>query len=153
LTVIIRGIQKEDYDRIIAVVQELADCFDEDARLRAIPIDLCNQIGFIATLKEEIVGFITLFMAEGRINIGWLGVLPKRQRQGIGHKLLKQAEKIGRELGAKEIATSTLGDSVDYKPYVQTRNFYFKNGFQVYQRNKTDNPSCPEEIKIKKAIL
>jgi hypothetical protein len=51
-----------------------------------------------------------------------------------------------------EIATYTLGDGVDYKPYEAAREFYFRRGFTVYQRSKTDNPGCPEEIKIRKRI-
>jgi hypothetical protein len=66
--------------------------------------------------------------------------------------LLRELEKKARELGIPEIATYTLGDRVDYAPYEQTRAFYFKNGFSIYQRSQTDNPSCPEEIKISKKI-
>ena len=50
------------------------------------------------------------------------------------------------------IATVTLGESVDYPPYEATRAFYKKHGFAVYQRNQTDNPNCPEELKLKKVI-
>ena len=52
----------------------------------------------------------------------------------------------------EEITTDTLGDSVDYAPYEGTRAFYFKHGFQIYQRAQTDNPGCPEEIKIRKRV-
>ncbi|MDW7762044.1 MAG: hypothetical protein SCM96_15565, partial [Acidobacteriota bacterium] len=35
-----------------------------------------------------------------------------------------------------------------------SRNFETssKNGFSIYQKSTTDNPGCPEEIKIKKLI-
>jgi hypothetical protein len=51
-----------------------------------------------------------------------------------------------------EIATYTLGDGVEVEPYEATRQFYFKPGSTIYQRNTTDNPGCPEEIWIKKGI-
>ncbi len=51
-----------------------------------------------------------------------------------------------------EIATYTLGEGVAYTPYESTRQFYSSHGFAIYQTSKTDNPNCPEEIKIKKEI-
>ena len=125
---------------------------DADARGRAIPVDLHHQHGFVALLDDQPVGFITLFFAEGRLSIGWLGVKPECQRKGIGTKLLDAAEAFGREHGMREIATYTLGEGVAYTPYESTRQFYYSHGFSVYQTSKTDNPSCPEEIKIKKKI-
>ncbi len=98
------------------------------------------------------MGFITLYVAEGRVNIGWLGVHPDYHRRGIGGRLLQAAEDYCRDIGILELATYTLGDSVDYRPYELTRSFYFKYGFRVYQRSQTDNPSCPEEMKLKKLI-
>jgi hypothetical protein len=41
---------------------------------------------------------------------------------------------------------------VAYEPYDSTRAFYDSLGFEIYQRSQTDNPSCPEEIKLKKAV-
>jgi len=148
-----RQIEKQDHPGILAVAESLPDWFDEDARKRAIPADLRHQDGFVALTEEKIVGFITLFFSEGRLNIGWLGVSPDCHRAGIGSQLLACAEDFGRWHGLKEIATYTLGDGVDYKPYELTREFYFNRGFEVFQRNKTDNPGCPEEIKIKKRIM
>ena len=66
--------------------------------------------------------------------------------------MLKAVEAFCRSAGIEEITTDTLGDSVDYAPYEGTRAFYFKHGFQIYQRAPTDNPVCPEEIKIRKRV-
>jgi GNAT superfamily N-acetyltransferase len=145
-------IEGRDYTGILAVAEALPDWFDEDARGRAIPADIRHQNGFVALSQGKIVGFITLFFAEGRLNIGWLGVKPEYQKKGIGSRLLAAAEEFGRENNLTEIATHTLGNRVDYKPYEATREFYFRRGFTVYQRSKTDNPGCPEEIRIKKQI-
>ena len=60
---------------------------------------------------------------------------------------------IARQNGLDEVATYTLGDSVDYEPYEATRRFYFRCGFEITQRNRTDNPNCPEEIRIRKTVL
>ena len=147
-----RPTEQRDHAGILAVAEALPEWFDADARVRAIPIDLRHQHGFVALSGGEIAGFVTLFFAEGRLNIGWLGVRPDCQRKGIGTKLLGCAEEFGRQHGVDEIATYTLGDGVDYRPYETTRQFYFNRGFTVYRRSTTDNPSCPEEIRIKKRI-
>ena len=148
----IRPLTRNDWDAVIRVAQALPQWFDDDARQRAIPVDLRFQDGFIAEAGSEILGFITLYVAEGRVNIGWMGVLPGWHGQGIGGRLIAAAEDFCREQGIPELATYTLGDSVDYAPYSATRAFYFAKGFTIYQRSQTDNPGCPEEIKIKKKI-
>ncbi len=148
----VRSISERDHHQIMEIVEGLPEWFDEDARSRAIPRDLQNQDGFVALYEVQIVGFITLFFAEGRLNIGWLGARRDYHGRGVGSALLRHAEGFGRRHGIEEIATYTLGDAVDYEPYEATRRFYFRQGFEVYQRNTTDNPGCPEEIRIKKRI-
>lgn len=81
-----------------------------------------------------------------------MGVHPDHQRQGIGGLLIKAAEDYCQSIGVEELATYTLGDSVDYPPYESTRAFYKKHGFTIYQRSQTDNLNCPEEIKLKKQV-
>ncbi|MBN1518025.1 hypothetical protein JXA32_15790 [Candidatus Sumerlaeota bacterium] len=61
-------------------------------------------------------------------------------------------EQTARDMGLDELATYTLGDSVECAPYEPTREFYWKHGFRIYQRNQTDNPECLEEIKIAKKV-
>lgn len=137
---------------VLQVAEALPEWFDQDARTRGIPVDIRHQHGFVAVADGQVVGFITLFVAEGRLNIGWLGVGRECHGQGIGTRLLEAAEAYAQEHGLAEIATWTLGDGVDYKPYESTRAFYFRRGFVIYQRSQTDNPGCPEEIRIKKAV-
>ena len=149
---IIRQLTHDDHAGVIETAKALPEWFDETARKKSIPIDIRHQDGFVAVDAGIVVGFVTLYVSQGRLNIGWIGVRKEHQRQGIGEALLRKAEDRAKELGLSEIATCTLGDSVDYPPYEQTRNFYFKNGFEIYQRSKTDNPSCPEEIQIRKEL-
>jgi len=148
----IRALKVKDHAGVLAVAEALPEWFDADARGRAIPVDLCHQQGFVALFDEKVIGFITLYVSEGRLNISWLGVEPSHWRSGIGSELIARAERYATELGLTEIATCTLGEGVDYRPYEATRKFYLVNGFTVYQRSQTDNRSCPEEIKIKKRI-
>lgn len=142
----------EHREQIIQIIEALPDWFDFDARTRAMPIDLQFQEVYVAEVGAQIVGFITLYIAEGRVNIGWLGVHPDHHRMGIGGQLVKAAEDFCRQNGIDELALYTLGDSVDYEPYESTRTFYLKHGFAIFQRSQTDNPGCPEEIKLKKSV-
>lgn len=150
---IIRTLIESDHAGVDEVVAGLAEWFDERARTISIPIDIRHQRGFVAERQGKVVGFITLYVAEGKLNIGWLGVQHALHRQGIGRSLLAKAAEVARDLGIRELATYTLGDGVDYEPYARTRQFYFANGFHIYQRSQTDNDGCPEEIKLAKNII
>jgi ribosomal protein S18 acetylase RimI-like enzyme len=149
---IIRPLGESDYAAVADLVASLPEWFDDHARTTSIPIDIRHQRGFVAERQQNVVGFITLYVAEGRLNIGWLGVHRVAHRQGIGRLLLDRAADEAQHLGLRELAVYTLGDGVDYEPYERTRQFYFANGFHVYQRSQTDNEGCPEEIKLAKSI-
>jgi GNAT superfamily N-acetyltransferase len=151
-TIIIRPLCEPDYADVAAVVASLPEWFDERARTTSIPIDIRHQQGFVAERQRKVLGFVTLYVAEGRLNIGWLGVHRDVHRQGIGRLLLDHAADVARHMGVQALATYTLGDGVDYEPYERTRQFYFAQGFHVYQRSQTDNDGCPEEIKLAKRI-
>jgi GNAT superfamily N-acetyltransferase len=148
----IRRYKESDHKGVLEVAESLPEWFDADARARAIPTDLRHQVVYVASESGKIIGFISLYVAEGRVFIGWLGELRSRRGSGIGKKLLGAAEQFGWKSGLNEIATHTLGDSVNYLPYEYTRAFDFTQGFKVYQRAQTDNKGCPEELKIKKPI-
>lgn len=150
--VTIRGMSQSDLPAILDLVSELADWFDEDARQRSMPIDLRHQDGLVAVDGNQVLGFLTWYVAEGRANIGWLAVDRAWRRRGIGRSLVDALTVHVKPTGIQEIATYTLGDSVEYAPYAETRAFYFSNGFAVYERMMSDNPSCPEAIKIKRPI-
>ena len=148
----ILSLENKHHVGILTIVENLPEWFDETARSRSVPTDLRHQQGFVAVADQKVVGFVTLYVAEGRLHIGWLAVDMGYQRQGIGSQLLEAAEMKARNLGINELATYTLGESVEYQPYDLTRSFYWKCGFKVYKRSRTDNPGCPEEIWISKRI-
>lgn len=148
----IQPLDEEHHSGILTVTDGLPEWFDETARSKSIPIDIRHQEGFVAVSGQRVVGFVTLYVAEGQLHIGWLGVDKAFQRRGIGSRLIAAAEMKARDLGIDELATYTLGDSVEYQPYEKTRRFYWKYGFSVYKREQTDNLGCPEEIWISKSI-
>jgi ribosomal protein S18 acetylase RimI-like enzyme len=142
----------EHIDGILTIVEGLPEWFDEVARTKSIPIDIRNQEGFVALRGRQVCGFVSLYVSEGRLHIGWLAVERELQRQQFGSRLLDAAVTKARAMGISELATYTLGDSVKYAPYDVTRRFYRKCGFEVYKRAMTNNPGCPEEIWLSKQI-
>ena len=148
----IEPLETKHHCGILEIVEILPEWFDETARTRSVPTDLRHQLGYVAVSNHRVVGFVTLYVTEGRLHIGWLGVDKPFQRQGIGGRLLDATESKARQMGIDELATYTLGDSVTYQPYEVTRSFYWKHGFKVYKRSRTDNPGCPEEIWISKQV-
>ena len=148
----IEPLETKHHTGILTVVENLPEWFDETARTRSVPTDIRHQMGFVAVWEQNVVGFVTLYVAEGRMHIGWLAVDRSFQRKGIGSRLLDSVEAMARELQIDELATYTLGESVAYQPYESTRRFYWKHEFTVYKRSRTDNPGCPEEIWISKQI-
>jgi ribosomal protein S18 acetylase RimI-like enzyme len=138
-------------DRIIDVLKltgRLGAWFDEHARTVSIPIDLKHQIAWVAIEGDSIVGFISGYVAEGRFNIGWIGVSPEFHKKGIGKALIDQAKEYAKNAGINELATYTLGPDVDYPPYELTRKFYQKIGFTEFRRASTNNAGCPQEISL-----
>jgi len=149
---VIQELKLEHSDGIMEVVTSLGEWFDEGAR-KHIPVDLRYHKGFVSIDENgQVIGFITYFVYEAVGIIGWLGVIKEQQNKGIGSQLLKSVEEVMKWEGIDTIQVYTLGDEVDYKPYESTRRFYRKHGFKDYRRIKTDNPSCPVELYLRRSI-
>lgn len=147
----IRKLAIKDYDAIVEIANDLTEWFDEVGR-QNIAIDIQHQQGYVAVNNADVVGFVSLFVYEGALNIGWIGVKRAYHRQGVGKMLVEKTVQHARKNGLHTIKVYTLGDSVDYPPYEATRAFYKRCGFTIFQRSQTDNPGCPEEIKLKYEI-
>jgi GNAT superfamily N-acetyltransferase len=144
-------IKKKDHQAVYKLMKSLGKWFDENA-LKNIKIDLKYHEGYVAKQRQDYIGFVTYFVYEGIGNIGWIGVREKYQNKKIGKKLLHTIEIDFKKNNISEIQVYTLSDSVNYEPYINTRKFYFNNGFIEYRRVKTGNHSCPEELYLRKKI-
>ena len=71
----IQSLEEEHYAGILTITEGLPEWFDETARSKSIPTDIRHQEGFVAVAEQRVVGFVTLYVAEGRLHIGWLGVV------------------------------------------------------------------------------
>lgn len=148
----VRRATPEDLPAIATLAQGLEGWFDEHARTIGIPTDIRHQTVFVATEGNELLGFVSMYVMEGRLNIGWIGVRRDWHRRGVGSALMARAEQRARELGIDTLGVYTLGDSVDYEPYERTRRFYFKRGFRITRRSRTDSEACPELIDLAKKV-
>ncbi len=126
----IRPGTNNDHKSILKIASILTDWFDQDAITRAIPADLNLHKTIVAEINNEVVGFVTYTSHEGNVFIGWLGVEQESQRQGIGTKLVQSLEEELEKLGIAKLEVETLSETIDYAPYVPTRAFYEKMGFE-----------------------
>lgn len=147
----IRSYNTKDLDEINRIIGTIPEWFDANAR-KNIPIDLEYQKCIVAEVDGTIRGFLSYFVYEAVGNIAWIAVEKSFRNTGIGYKLLKDFETEMETKGIELCQLWTLSDSVEYEPYNDTRAFYFKNGYQEYRRIPTDNPSCPEELYLRKQL-
>ena len=118
-------------DACMGIARRLRTHFNADA-MEQMPKDLRRHDLYVAEDDDgTIVGFLTLLHRSPDVgDISWMGVIPDKQRNGIGTALVEQA---GRDLvadGAKIMMVHTLADTVEYEPYKATRAFYLSVGFK-----------------------
>ena len=135
----------------MAVARSLPEWFNAEG-LEQISVDIHNQMGGVAEVDGDIVGFVTWLSRDGLGEIGWIGIAPDSHRHGIGRRLLAFAEDHLRASGVTEVQVETLGESVDYEPYERTRAFYRAEGFQYLRSEMTDNPGMPESLWLHKPL-
>lgn len=150
-TVTVRRGLPNDADAIFRIAQSLLGWFTPRGA-EMIRLDLNTHTALVAMEAADIVGFLTYFTYEGIGRIGWLGVRPDHHRHGIGRALVTAFEQEMRTIGIDKVEVYTLGDGVEYEPYVRTRNFYRAVGFRDHRIIKRDNPSCPEELVLRKHL-
>ena len=91
----IQPLEEEQYAGILTITESLPAWFDETARSKSIPTDIQYQEGFVAISGQKVVGFVTLYVAEGRLHIGWLGVDKTFQKQGIDSSRRNESMRFG----------------------------------------------------------
>lgn len=143
---LIKKMEISDSESVIQVSLALPQWFT-GAGIELIRKDVAFQNGFLALVNGEVVGFLTFFVNQGVSTIGWMGVLPQFQKNGIGTALINELKHLLIKNNIRRIKVSTLGDAVDYPPYAKTRAFYRKNGFVDFEKiPHLDNPEQEEEL-------
>ena len=143
---IIRGLERSDFDAVIEIAQSLPEWFTNSG-IDSIRKDIVFQMGIIGIENRLPVGFLTFFVNQGVATIGWMGVRPNYHRGGVGKAMLEHLKDCLARARVNKILVSTLGDSVDYEPYARTRAFYRKSGFSDSKLIlHPDNPEQEEEL-------
>ena len=114
-----------DIDSCVRVLESLPEYFTPDTHddLRA-RFDECMV--FVAVDAGEVIGVAMLQPQYSSGEIYYAGVVPSRQREGIGRQVITAL------LDAADVAVvevKTLDASSDYAPYVGTRSFWEAMGF------------------------
>lgn len=123
-----------ELSRKLRVLEDGSGWFLGEAIDKTIPVDIQTQRGYVAVDDGDIIGFITYLSEQGDVKIGWMGVDPKRHREGIGKALLERVMDEVKSAGASalyvETPTEEEGIGTDYEG---TYRFYRTMGFEVYE--------------------
>lgn len=142
----IKSVENE-FNQILDLARSLPEWFTEDG-ICQMAKDLPCQHSLIATSHGTAVGFLSYYSHEGIAHIGWMAVERSCQRKGIGSALVLRLLNYLSELSISEVRVKTLGESIDYEPYVGTRLFYYSLGFLKSNVTHQDNPDFPEELEL-----
>ena len=121
----IRRATSEDLEACVAVLAALPDYFTPDTHddLRD-RFDGC--ITYVAVDGDTVVGCVLLQPQYESGEVYYAGVLPDRQREGVGRRLVAS---LLEESDLAVIEVKTLDASANYEPYVATRAFWSAMGF------------------------
>lgn len=147
----LRRMAAGDYDTALNLARALPEFFN-DQGIAEIAVDIRTEIGAVAVLDGELVGFVTWSSSEALGRIGWIAVGRDHHRQGIGRRLLDFVESNLRQSGVTKLQVDTLGESVEYEPYDRTRSFYRSVGFTDLKSVMLDNPGMPEMLTLEKVL-
>ena len=140
---------KKEKDQAIKIAKTLKDWFNEEG-IKNLKIDFENNTVVVAKENEEIVGFMCYTTYCGKTLLIWLG--SKRDTEGVGQGLLNWLIEKSKELGMYTIELETLPEEVEYEPYVKTRNFYYKNGFERILYRKATIEGWDDQMVLEKKI-
>lgn len=132
----------------LCIAKELKEWFTKDA-LEKMKKDF--EKNFIVAFEKEVIGFLNYKINKKSVKILWVGVMRSDRRRGVGRKLLYEVERIAKENNVRKIIVNTLSHKDNYVPYVSTRNFYLKNGFD-YVRILPGKKGEDEQVMMEKKL-
>ena len=111
------------------VLRGLPDWFGVEASVIEYVESLATSAGFVATVDEEIAGFLGLKRHTAHASeVFVMAVGRDCHRQGVGRALIGATEAYLRK-DAKLLQVKTLGPSHPDAGYARTRSFYLSMGF------------------------
>jgi GNAT superfamily N-acetyltransferase len=140
---------KKEKDQAIKIAKTLKDWFNDDG-IKNLKIDFDHNTVVVAKENKEVVGFMCYTTYCGKTLLIWLGA--KRNTKGVGQELLEWLVNKSKELGMYTIELETLPEEIEYEPYVKTREFYYKNGFERIFYRKATIEGWDDQVVLEKKI-
>jgi len=132
---VIRQIEKEDSSKFVTLAKQLGYDADEEYVEDCISINNANEIVFVASDDDNIVGWIDskiheTYLIKPVCEIVGLVVDEKQRGKGIGSALVKRVEEWALELGMKiiRVRTNIIRE--------EAQKFYLKNGYLEKKQSK-----------------
>jgi GNAT superfamily N-acetyltransferase len=127
----LRKYAKADAAACRSVLAGLGDWFGVPTTVEAYLADLERLPTWVAVLDGSVVGFVSVTRSAPRtFEVHVLAVAAERHGQGVGHALMRQAERWAATLGARFMQVKTLGPSHADPHYAKTRAFYLRLGYE-----------------------
>ena len=113
------------------ILRSLPEWFGIEEATRQYVLDIEALPTFLATVKGQVVGFLTLKQhSEYAAEVLVTGVYPQEHRKGVGRALMASAEAYLRERGVEYLQVKTLSAAHPDRHYAKTRRFYRAMGFR-----------------------
>lgn len=131
---IIKEISKNKSAVCRSILEALPDWFGrKDAREAYIHASE-HQTMLVCEVDHRVVGMLTLrHHSPWNVEIAVMGVLPFHHRKGVGTALINLAQDYAKNAGVRLLSVKTLSEQSPDPNYVQTRAFYGKLGFELFE--------------------
>ncbi len=147
----IRKATQKDLKDALNIAKELKEWFNKEG-IKNMAIDFKHNNIILALDDKKVLGFICYTTYCGKILLIWMGIRRNLHRKRIGEQLLRWLEKEAKRLNLHSIEVETLPDEDDYKPYKNTRKFYYKHGFKRVEYRKARVKGWDDQILLEKKI-
>jgi ribosomal protein S18 acetylase RimI-like enzyme len=119
------------------ILRSLPAWFGIEAAILQYSTEIDHLPTWLACDAEQVIGFMSLkqhnrYSAEVYV----MGVLTEIQRQGIGRRLIDQAQAWLKSRAVEYLQVKTLGPSHSDESYARTRAFYTAMGFRSLEEFK-----------------
>lgn len=142
---------KQDKKNAIKIAEKLIAWFSKEG-IKNIEKDFSFNSVIVAKENNDVLGFLCYTTYCGKMLLIWMGVDPENFRKGVGSQLLEWLNEEAKRLNLYAIEVETLPDEDPYEPYKQTRDFYYKNGFERTLYKKATQKGWDDQIVLEKIV-